>query len=138
MSPRQRAGQAGLVHNLLGLVNSFVEFIIVRAALFTRESKAALSHFLIVIGAVVAALLFLTLGYFFLLVSVVVAIAHFAGVSWIWVALAGALVHFILAVICLLIARARLQPWPYAQLLAELAKDREWLRNLEHTSNPAP
>src|SRR4051794_34419445 len=113
MTPRERAGQPGLVHNLLGLVNSFVEFIVVRASLFARESKIAVGHLLFVIGAVVAALVFLTLGYFFLLVSVVVAIAHFAGVSWIWVALAGALVHFILAVICLLIARARLRPWPY-------------------------
>jgi uncharacterized membrane protein YqjE len=135
MSSRHRAG---LVHNLLGLVNSFVEFLVVRGALFARESKTALGHFLIVIGAVVAALLFLTLGYFFLLVSVVVAIAHLVGVSWIWVALAGALVHFILAVICLLIARARLRPWPYSELLGELSKDREWLRNLEETSEPMP
>jgi uncharacterized membrane protein YqjE len=130
--------QAGLVHNLLGLAHSFVEFLVVRAALFERESKVALGHLLFVLGAVVAALLFLTLGYFFLLVSVVVAIAHFAGVSWIWVALAGALVHFILAIICLLIARARLRPWPYAELRAELSKDREWLRNLDHTSEPTP
>jgi uncharacterized membrane protein YqjE len=130
--------QAGLVHNLLGLVNSFVEFLVVRAALFELESKVALGHLLLVLGTVFAALLFLTLGYFFLLVSVVVAIAHFAGVSWIWVALAGALVHFILAIICLLIARARLRPWPYAELRAELTKDREWLRNLEHTSEPLP
>jgi uncharacterized membrane protein YqjE len=135
MRPRH---QAGLAHNLLGLVNSFVEFLVVRAALFARESKVALGHLLFVLGAVFAALLFLTLGYFFLLVSVVVAIAHFAGVSWIWVALAGALVHFILAVICLLIARARLQPWPYAELRSELAKDREWLKSLEHTSDPTP
>jgi uncharacterized membrane protein YqjE len=130
--------QAGLVHNLLGLVNSFVEFLVVRATLFERESKVAFGHLLLVLGAVFAALLFLTLGYFFLLVSVVVAIAHFAGVSWIWVALVGALVHFILAIICLLIARARLRPWPYAELRAELAKDREWLRNIQHTSEPLP
>ncbi len=135
MSPRP---QAGLVNNLLGLANSFVEFLVVRAALFARESKVALGHLLFVLGAVVAALLFLTLGYFFLLVSVVVAIAHFAGVSWIWVALAGALVHFILAIICLLIARSRLQPWPYAELRAELSKDRDWLKSLEHTSDPIP
>lgn len=138
MTPRERAGHPGLVRNLLGLVNSFAEFVAVRTALFARESKTAAAHFLTVIVAVVAALLFLTLGYFFLLVSVVVAIARFAGVSWIWVALAGALVHFILAVICLLIARARLRPWPYAELRAELSKDREWLRNLEHTSEPHP
>jgi uncharacterized membrane protein YqjE len=138
MSPRHQAGEPGLVHNVLGLVNTLVEFVVIRAALFAHESKTALYRFLTVIAAVIAALLFLTLGYFFLLVSVVVAIAHLVGVSWIWVALAGALVHFILAVICLVVARAWLHPLPYAELRKELSRDREWLRNLEQTSEPRP
>src|SRR5581483_10293377 len=103
----------GLVLNLIGLVNSIVEFIVLRATLFARESKAAASHLILAAVAILAALLFLTLGYLFLLVSVVVAIAHLAGVSWTWVALAGALVHFILAVVCLLVARAKLHPLPF-------------------------
>jgi uncharacterized membrane protein YqjE len=135
MSPRHRAG---LVHNLIGLANSVVEFFVLRAALFARESKAAASHLILVVAAVVAALLFLTLGYLFLLISVVVAIAHLVGVSWTWVALAGALIHFILAVVCLLLARAKLNPLPFAELRAELARDREWLQNLEQSSEPRP
>src|ERR1700758_310650 len=115
MRPRHRAGQAGLVQNVWRLINSVVEFVVVRAELFGRESKTALTRLLRVLVAVVAALIFLTLGYFFLLASAVVAIAHFAGVSWIWVALAGALLHFILAIICVLVAKAKLTPWPYSE-----------------------
>ncbi len=136
MRPRHRAGQAGLVHNLWRLINSFVEFVAARAELFGRESKAAAVRLLSVVVALIAALLFLTLGYFFLLVSAVVAIAHFAGVSWIWVALAGALLHFVLAIICVLVAKARLTPWPFAEFFSELARDREWFRKLEETSGP--
>jgi uncharacterized membrane protein YqjE len=138
MRPRPRAGQAGLVHNLWRLVDSVVGFVIVRAELLGRESKAAARHLLIAVVALVAALLFVTLGYFFLLVSAVVAIAHLAGVSWIWVALAGALLHFILAIICVLVAKARLTPPPLAGFFSELARDREFLQKLEETSDPLP
>ena len=138
MRPTPRAGQTGLVQNLWGLVGSIVEFIVVRAELLGRESKAAARHLLTVVIALVAALLFVTLGYFFLLVSAVVAIAHLAGVSWIWVALAGALVHFVLAIICVLVAKARLSPPPLAGFFSELARDREFLQKLENTSDPSP
>src|SRR5947209_2862580 len=114
MSPLHRAGQAGLVHNLGRLLGSIVEFVVARAELFGRESRAAAGSLLTVAIALVAALLFLTLGYFLLLVSAVVAIAKLAGVSWVWVALAGALLHFVLAIICVLVAKARLTPPPLA------------------------
>jgi len=138
MRPSDRAGQAGLVHNLWRLVSSVVEFIAVRAELLARESKAAAGRLLTVVIALVAALLFLTLGYFFLLASVVVAIAHLAGVSWTWVALAGALLHFVLAIICVLVAKARLSPLPFADFFSELARDREFLHKLDERSDPAP
>ncbi len=135
---RPRAGQTGLVQNLGRLVSSIVEFVAVRADLLAHEAKAAAGSLLIVAIALVAALLFLTLGYFFLLVSVVVAIAKFAGVSWIWVAVAGALLHFVLAIICLLVARAKLSPPPLAGFFSELGRDREFLKNIDETSNPEP
>ncbi len=138
MRQRDRAGQAGLVQNLWRLVSSVVEFVAVRAELFGRESKAVAGRLLTVVVALVAAVLFLTLGYFFLLVSVVVAIAHLTGVSWVWVALAGALLHFILAIICVLVAKARLTPLPFAGFFSELARDREFLHKLEERSDPLP
>jgi uncharacterized membrane protein YqjE len=73
----------------------------------------------------------------FLIGSAVVAIARAAQVSWITVALAAAGVHFVLALICLLIARAKVVTAPFREFSAELQKDREWLKNLDQTSRPS-
>ena len=48
--------------------------------------------------------LFLTLGYIFLVVSAIFGVARLAEISWIWIALIAAGVHFLLAVIAVVIA----------------------------------
>jgi len=96
---RNPAGHAGLFNSVLSLLNSFAEFIASRASLFAEESKAALAQLLVVVGCVIAALLFFTLGYLFLVGCAVVAIARLAEVSWIWVALGAAGLHFVLAIV---------------------------------------
>jgi uncharacterized membrane protein YqjE len=133
---RNPAGHAGLFNSVLALVNSFAEFISSRSALFAEESKAALAQLLVVAGCLIAALLFFALGYLFLVGSAVVAIAHLADVSWIWVALAAAGLHFVLAIIAVLIGWLRVKRLPYRELTKELRKDREWLRNLDQSSRP--
>lgn len=137
MRSRNPAGHAGLFNNLLALLNSLAEFGASRFALFARESKEALAQVLIVIACLVVALIFFTLGYLFLVGCAVVAIARLAQISWIWVALAAALLHFVLAGICLIIARTRVTQAPYRELSSELKKDREWLKNLDQTSRPS-
>ena len=136
MRSRNPAGHAGLFNSLLALINSFAEFIASRSALFAKESKAVMGQLLIVIACLVAALMFFALGYLFLVGSAVVAIARLAQVSWIWVALAAAGLHFILAIACLVIARGRVTRTPYQELTSELKKDREWLKNLDQASRP--
>lgn len=138
MRSRNPAGHAGLFHSILALINSLTEFIASRSALFAKESKAALGQVLVVVACLVAALMFFALGYLFLVGSAVVAIARLAHVSWIWVALAAAGLHFILALICLIIARTRVTQAPYRELTSELKKDREWLKNLDQTSRRTP
>jgi uncharacterized membrane protein YqjE len=133
---RNPAGHAGLFNSVLALVNSFAEFISSRTALFAEESKAALAQLLIVLGCVIAALVFLILGYLFLVLCAVVAIARLAEVSWIWVALGAGALHFALAVAAALIGWSRGKRLPYRELTKELKKDREWLRNLDQTSRP--
>ena len=130
------AGHAGLFNSLLALINSLAEFIASRSALFAKESKAALGQLVIVLACLVAAIIFFALGYLFLVGSAVVAIARLAQVSWIWVALAAAGLHFVLAVICLIVARSRVTEAPYRELTAELKKDHEWLKNLDQSSRP--
>ena len=58
-------------------------------------------------------------------------LAHLVGISWPWIALAAAALHFIIALVLLLIAWSRITKPFFRVTLAELRKDREWLRNLD-------
>ena len=135
-SPRFRnpAGHAGLLENLLALASALAEFFESRFALFAQESKTAAVHLLILAGCVIFALLLSALGYVFLITGVVVGLAHLLGISWAWIALAAAALHFIIALVLVLIARNRMTKPVFRATLAELKKDREWLKNLDVTN----
>ncbi len=133
---RNPAGRGGLFPNLLALANALATFAESRLALFTRESKGALVQLLVLAACLVAAVLLVALGYVFLVATAIVAIAHAAGISWEWTALAAAGIHFLLALACLLVARSRLTKHPFPETTAELKKDREWLKNLDQASRP--
>ena len=135
-NPRSRnpAGHAGLLQNLLALVSALAEFFESRFALFAQESKVAAVQLLILAGCLVFALLLCVLGYVFLITGAVVGLAHLAGISWPWIALAAAAVHFIIALVLLLVVRSRITKPLFRTTLAELKKDREWLKNLDATN----
>jgi uncharacterized membrane protein YqjE len=132
---RNPAGHAGLLENLLALLNALAEFLESRFALLAEESKGAAVQLLILVGCVIFALLLCALGYVFLITGAVVGLAHLIGISWPWVALAAAVVHFIVALVLLLVARSRIKPL-FRATRTELKKDREWLKNLDAT-NPS-
>jgi len=131
---RNPAGHAGLLQNLFALVNALAEFFESRFALLAEESKAAAVQLLILAGCVVFALLLCAMGYIFLITGAVVGLAHLVGISWPWIALAAAALHFIIALVLLLIARSRITKPFFRVSLAELRKDREWLKNLNTTN----
>jgi uncharacterized membrane protein YqjE len=135
-SPRSRnpAGHPGLLRNLLALARALADFFESRFALLTRESKAAALQLLILTACVILAAVLGALGYVFLIVGAVVGLAHLAGISWPVVALAAAAAHFIIALVLLLIARSRITKPLFPITVAELKKDREWLRNLDTTN----
>jgi uncharacterized membrane protein YqjE len=133
-SPRNPAGHAGLLENLLALASAVTDFFESRFVLFAQESKTAAVHVLILAGCVVFALLLCALGYVFLITGVVVGLAHLVGVSWPWIALAAAALHFLFALVLLLVARSRITKPVFRATLAELKKDREWLKNLDTTN----
>lgn len=137
-SPRSRnpAGHAGLLENLLALLTALADFFESRFALVAQESKAAAVQVLILAGCLIFALLLCALGYVFLITGAVVGLAHLIGISWPWVALAAAVVHFIVALVLLLVARSRVTKPLFRATLTELKKDREWLKNLDAT-NPS-
>jgi uncharacterized membrane protein YqjE len=131
---RNPAGHAGLLNNLLALGNSLAGFFENRVSLVASESKAALVHLLVLAGCLLAAGILFAFGYVFLLVSAVAAAARALDLSWIWIALGIAVLHFILAFICLLIVRSRIAKPVFRESLTELKKDREWLKNLDKKS----
>ncbi len=135
-SPRYRnpAGHAGLLENLLALASALAEFFESRFALFAQESKTAAVHLLILAGCLIFALLLCAMGYVFLITGVVVGLAHLLGISWAWIALAAAILHFIVATVLVLIARSRMTKPVFRATLAELKKDRQWLKNLDVTN----
>lgn len=128
---RNPAGHAGLVNNLVSLASSLTAFFETRFGLFARESKTALLHLLFLAGAVVGALILLASGYVFLIVSAIFGIAHAAGVSWVWIALAAAVLHFLLAAGCGFFARTQLAKPMFGASMAELKRDREWLKSVD-------
>ncbi|HEX3620653.1 MAG TPA: phage holin family protein [Candidatus Udaeobacter sp.] len=133
---RNPAGHAGLLENLLALLNALAEFFESRFALLAEESKGAAMQLLILVGCVIFALLLCALGYVFLITGAVVGLAQLIGISWAWIALAAAVVHFIVALVLLLVARSRVTKPLFRATLTELKKDREWLKNLDAT-NPS-
>jgi len=133
---RNPAGHAGLLGNLLALLNALAGFFESRFALLAEVSKVAAVQLLILVSCVVFALLLCALGYVFLITGAVVGLAHLIGISWPWIALAAAVVHFIIAMVLLLVARSRITKPLFRATLTELKKDREWLKNLDAT-NPS-
>jgi uncharacterized membrane protein YqjE len=131
---RNPAGHAGLLQNLFALVSALAEFFESRFVLLAEESKAAAVQLLILAGCLIFAVLLCALGYVFLITGAVVGLAHLAGISWPWIALAAAGLHFIIALVLLLIARSRITKPFFRATLAELKKDREWLRSLDATN----
>ncbi|SRR6266478_2309638 len=135
-SPRSRnpAGHAGLLENLLALASALADFFESRFALLAQESKAAALQVLILASCLILAVVLCALGYIFLITGAVVGVAHLAGVSWPWIALAAAALHFIIAIVLLLVAYSRITKPVFRATLAELKKDREWLKNLDATN----
>ena len=136
VASRDPAGHGGLIGTLLALATDFAALAESRLALFLQESKTALVQIVILLACLLGAILFVTLGYIFLVVSAIFGLARLTETSWIWIALIAAGVHFLLAVIAVVIAGIKGFKAPYPELSTELKKDREWLKNLDASSRP--
>jgi uncharacterized membrane protein YqjE len=130
------AGRAGLFDTVLALASALAGFLENRFALIARDSKIALVQLLALLAFFGAAVLFGAFGYIFLLLSAIFGVAHLLRVSWLWTALAAAILHFIIALVCVLLARERLRSPLFRATASELNKDREWLKNLGRTTRP--
>ncbi|MGI8956709.1 MAG: phage holin family protein [Chthoniobacterales bacterium] len=133
---RNPAGHRGLRQNLKSLIASFTQFVETRLKLAASESKSAIRHLVTVLVCAIAALILSLLGFVYLIVFAIVGIAHLLGISWIWVALVVALLHFGIALLCLVIARGNLKHPMFRDTASVLKEDTEWLKNLDQTKRP--
>src|SRR5436190_20787504 len=101
---RNPAGRAGLIHNLLALVNDLAAFLESRIALLARESKTALAQVLVLVACVTCAVVLALFGYILLIASAIAALARSLHVSWIWILLSAGGLQFVLALVCFLVA----------------------------------
>jgi uncharacterized membrane protein YqjE len=129
------SGQSGLLANTLALLGAVADFFESRLALAAKESKSAGLQILILIGSLLFAAVLCVMGYVFLIVSAIAGLAHLAGTSWPWIALIVGVVHFIIALVFLLIARSRISKPMFRDTVDELKKDREWLKNLNQSTS---
>ncbi len=128
---RTPAGHPGLRANLVALVGSATRFLESRLSLASREAKGAFLRVVTLVACLAGAVALMGLGYVFLIMFAVVGIAHLLGVSWIWVALVFALLHFAGALFCLVIARGQLKKPVFRDTAAVLKEDTQWLKNLD-------
>jgi uncharacterized membrane protein YqjE len=133
MPLRNPAGHAGLLPTLRSLVASLTQFLESRVQLAAQESKAAVRHLVMLAAFCIAAAVLSLSGFVFLVVSVIFAIAHFFGISWTWVALGAALLHFLVAICFLIFARQQVKHPILRETANALKEDTEWLKNLDQT-----
>ena len=125
-----------MIDNAVGFVSAIFAYVETRAALLAAETKTVLLQLVAVLAFGLGAMVAVLLGYIFVLASVIVGIAHGTGVSWTWVALCAGLLHIMMAMICLLLAKAKLRGRLYPETRAELKRDQQWLKSLSKTEQP--
>jgi len=128
---RNPAGYSGLRENLTALIASLVQFLQTRLRLAAQESKAAGRRVDAIVACTIVAATCAMLGSIFLIVFVIVGVARLLHISWIWVALVVALLHFAVALLCLIIARAQVKHPIFRETKSVLKEDTEWLKNLD-------
>jgi uncharacterized membrane protein YqjE len=128
---RNPAGYPGLRANLAAFVGSATRFLESRLSLASQEAKAVVMRLVVLVACAVGALLLLGLGYVLLVVFAIVGIAHLVHVSWMWIALVVALLHFAAALFCLVLARGQLKGPFFRETTEVLKEDTQWLKNLD-------
>ncbi len=128
---RNPAGYSGLRENLTALIASIAQFLQSRVRLAAQESKAAGRRVAAIVVCSLLAAGCAMLGSVFLIVFAIVGVARLLHISWIWVALVVALLHFAAALFCLIIARAQVKHPLFRETKSVLREDTEWLKNLD-------
>jgi uncharacterized membrane protein YqjE len=132
-APAAEGRPGGVIGDGLRLVGSLVRHLQALFALAGVEGRAAIGLYVRLLVMLLAALLFVTLGYVFLVVFIAFAVAALFGISWIWITLAIAVLHFGFAFVCASHVRNHFGTPVFPVTSAELQKDILALRKLDQT-----
>ncbi|MEO8350586.1 MAG: phage holin family protein [Chthoniobacteraceae bacterium] len=131
MEEPRHSGSGALSHSL-ALVAEALRYLKLRAVLAGEEAKAAGVQYGVGAAIVAGALFVAVLGYIFLIITAVFAIALAFASKHAWIVVLGvtALLHLAGAVALISGAKKRVGNAPFPETLAEIERDRIWLRQL--------
>ncbi|HEY3896979.1 MAG TPA: phage holin family protein [Chthoniobacter sp.] len=130
--PRQTGG---LFAHLSTLIAAKLAYLKARLELAGIEGREAAIHLAIILALAIGGLILVVFGYFFFVLAIVFLIAMaFGSGSWIYVLLGAALVHFVGAVVLVLLAWVKLRVPLFPLSLEEFKKDQEWLKQNANTN----
>ena len=123
----------GLPESLRLLIASALGYFSARFELFSLEAKDAASNYVKIVILLVVAVTMLLAGLIFFLCSFLCLVAYLAHGHWGWVFFGFGFFSLIVTVFCALVAKHRFSTDSFANTMAELKKDKEWLSQTKHT-----
>ncbi len=128
MSENSAQTPRGLMVEVLSLWGSAGRHIQALLELAGLEGREALALYVRLAVMLVAALIFLVFGYVLALLFFAFLIAHLFGISWIWITLGLAVLHFLVTFLCASHVRTHMRSPVFTATSAELRRDFEALK----------
>jgi uncharacterized membrane protein YqjE len=130
-SADERETRQGALPELVRFAGTFGRHVQGLVQLASLETKEAAMVGLRLLALVIASVVFAVFGYVLLLFFVAFLLAIVFGVSWIWIFLSLAVLHFVAIGICALIAMKYLRSPIFKATTAELKRDFEALKTFK-------
>lgn len=122
-SASSAAPPRGVTAEAMRLFSSFSRHLQALAGLAGEEARQAAGVYLRLALAVGVALVMLGFGYIFALLFIAFLLAKVAGVSWIWITLGFAILHFLVVAGCALYVKARYRTPVFRATAEEIRRD---------------
>ncbi len=121
----------GLTADLLSFWGSAGRHVVAVVELAGIEGKEAVALYVRLAVMLLAAIIFVVFGYVLTLFFLAFLIAIIFGVSWLWICLGFALLHFLVAFLCATHVRTHLKSPVFAATSAEIRKDLQSLKSVK-------
>ncbi|GEP40931.1 phage holin family protein [Brevifollis gellanilyticus] len=117
-----------MLYHLWGWFEAVLHYLQLRTELALAEAKETGSHYGLIAGLFVAALVVLLFAYVFLILTVVFALAEWMDGEHVWIKIMGGAttLHILLAIALALWAKSRLKEGVFEKTRQEFKKDKLW------------